>query len=77
MLSVKPLSGEKKYAVNTIKSFPNASGRREMAEKELVSGNSTEKQREVGLDQKAGIQGPQCVVRGQPDLCPWLLGSGP
>ena len=45
--------------------------------KELVSGNSTEKQREVGLEQKACIQGPRCVVRGQPDLCPWLLGSGP
>ena len=45
--------------------------------KELVSGNSTEKQREEGSEQKACIQGPQCVVRGQPDLCPWLLGSGP
>lgn len=39
-MSVKPLSGEKKYAVNTIKSFPNTSGRLEMAEKELVSGKS-------------------------------------
>lgn len=51
----------------------NAFGRDE----ELVSGNSTEKQREEGLEQKACIQGPRCVVRGQPDLCPWLLGSGP